>query len=341
MDLDDFIVIGENMHCTRICLSDGKKTARLKDGSEAVVFQFAGEDRRLRVPANWGEISPAYKQGKIKHVGLAIRHWLDGESADDRRDGEDYLRMLAETQIRNGAAYLDVNVDEYGTDIEENAKVMRDVVRFLAANFDSPICVDSSNVTILRAGLAAREATSGRRAILNSVSLERIESLELLQEFNADAVVNAAGAEAMPANVEERLANFAVLMGKLDAAGIERGRIYLDPLVLPISTDPMNGNHFLETVEKASASYPGVHLAGGFSNVSFGMPNRKLLNIAFILMAVEKGCDAGIIDPVLTPVEAIKSYDAESNALGMAKAVLSGEDMFGMAFIEAYRAGTL
>jgi hypothetical protein len=71
------------------------------------------------------------------------------------------------------------------------------------------------------------------------------------------------------------------------------------------------------------------------------MPERKLLNMTFIYLCVESGTDGGIIDPVVTPVSAIVTLDTDSEPFRLARAVLTGEDMFGMEYITAYREGRL
>jgi 5-methyltetrahydrofolate--homocysteine methyltransferase len=145
----------------------------------------------------------------------------------------------------------------------------------------------------------------------------------------------------MPADADERMANFREVIAALDAVGVPRDRLHLDPLVLPISTDPMNGSHFLEATRCAAETFDGVHLNGGLSNISFGMPQRKLLNMVFMRLCIEAGTDGGIIDPVSVPPAAVLEMDTTSESYAMARAVLVGEDMFGMEYISAYREGRL
>ena len=127
----------------------------------------------------------------------------------------------------------------------------------------------------------------------------------------------------------------------LDQAGVPRAHMHLDPLVFPISTDPMHGKNFLETTRQAKQKFKGVRLSGGFSNVSFGMPQRKLLNMVFTYLAVEAGASSGIIDPVTMSPQDIAAMDESSEGFRMAKAFLTGEDMYGMEFIAAHREGRL
>ena len=339
MDVKGFVVVGENIHCTRVVKRGGTRTTTLPDGGEAVAFVKDEEARALPVPADWASVSPAFDDGRIKHVALAVRQVLKGDS-DGKQAGEDYLTYLAERQIRAGATYLDVNVDEYSPDPAVAADVMRFLASFLSARYETPLSIDSSNPDTLRVGLETCRKDIAP-PMINSISLERTDVIELASEFGADCIVNAAGRAAMPASADERMANFRELVPMLEGAGIPRRRIHLDPLVLPISTDPMNGSHFLEATSSANVEFAGVHLNGGLSNISFGMPNRKLLNMAFAYLCAESGTDGGIIDPVSMPVAAIAALDTDGEAFQLAKAVLVGEDMFGMEYITAYREGRL
>jgi 5-methyltetrahydrofolate--homocysteine methyltransferase len=112
-----------------------------------------------------------------------------------------------------------------------------------------------------------------------------------------------------------------------------------DPLVLPISVDGGNGNIFLESTRQVSRRFEGVRPTGGLSNVSFGMPARRLLNITFARLAAEHGGCGGIIDPVSMPTSAIAELDEQSEPFKLAKAVLTGQDAFGGEYIAAFREG--
>ncbi len=339
MDWDTFIVVGENIHCTRIVKRGGIKTVALPGGGEGVKFTSDGVDRVLPIPADWSSVSPAFEEGKVKHVALAIHQTLHGSDAD-KATAEDYLCYLAERQIRGGATFLDLNVDEYSTDPKIQAETMVYMASFLSSRYDTPLSIDSSNPHTLRAGLEVCRKDIAP-PMINSISLERPEVIELAKEFGADAIVNAAGREGMPADDASRMANFRELMGMLDNAGIARNRLHLDPLVLPISVDPLNGAHFLGATAQARAEFEGIHLNGGLSNISFGMPSRKLLNSVFVYLCAEAGTDGGIIDPVSIPVTSLAELDTTSEPFVLAKAVLDGSDMFGMEYITAFREGRL
>jgi 5-methyltetrahydrofolate--homocysteine methyltransferase len=338
MDMSSFIVVGENIHCTRIVKSGGKHAVALPGGGEGVRFTYQGAERVLPVPANWSATSPAYDDGKIRHVQLAVWQARQG-SGEDRQTGLDYLAWAAERQIENGATFLDVNVDEYSNDPAERAEVMTWLASFLAERYETPLSIDSSTTEVLAAGL--ERCRAGTAPMVNSVSLEREDALEVVVEYGAEAIVSAAAKEGLPSGVEDRLENFGGIIEKLEAAGMERPKMHLDALVLPISVDPNNGKTFLEASAQAARRFAGVNLTGGLSNVSFGMPNRKLLNMVFCYLFVEHGGTGGIIDPVSMSPTAIGALDPADDGFQLAKNVLEGVDQFGMEYIAACREGRI
>jgi 5-methyltetrahydrofolate--homocysteine methyltransferase len=192
----------------------------------------------------------------------------------------------------------------------------------------------------MAAGLAACREDVGS-PMSNSVSLERTDCIGAVARYGANVVVSAAGTNTMPSTPDERMANFTEIVGLLDEAGIARSKLFLDPLVFPLSTDGAHGGNFLETTRRAKAQFEGVHLCGGFSNVSFGMPQRKLLNMVFTWLCVEAGADSGIVDPTAMPAAAVAAMDTDSEPFKLAKAFLLGEDMYGTEFIAAHRDGRL
>ncbi len=337
MDMSKFIVIGENIHCTRIVMKGGKNTVELAGGGCGVAFESDGQPRVLRIPDNWAEQSPPYADGKIRHVALAIYQALHGKG-DNPRDGEDYLVWIAQKQIDAGTTFLDVNADEFSNDPVERTEVMSWLAGFLSQRFDVPLSIDSSSIEILAVGLDACRAEAGS-PMVNSISLERPGSLDLITQYNAHAIANAAGRNSLPTDLAERMTNLEEIIGMLDKAGVPLDKMHLDLLVFPVSTDQAHGPAFLEAVREVRKTYPPVHITGGFSNVSFGMPQRSLLSKVFIYLCAEAGADSGIINPVAMSAQSIGDMDTESEPFKLAKAFLLGEDMYGMEFISAHREG--
>ena len=339
MDTKSFITVGENIHCTRIVMSGGTRTDSLPGGGEGLVFKFKGDRNLLPIPGNWQELSPPYADGKIRHIALAVYQALNGASAEERALAELYLLWAADRQVRKDARFLDVNVDEYTNDAKERVEIMSWLAAFLAKNVETSLSIDSSNVDTLVAGL--KQCRKGTTPMINSVSMEREEAADVVVEFKAEAIVSAAAKKGLPQTVDERLANFEEIVAILEKRGVAHRRMHLDPLVFPISVDPMNGKNFFEATKAVRARFPEANITGGLSNISFGMPNRKLLNMVFTRLFVEAGGNGGIIDPVQMPVEEVAALDPGSESFNLAQAVLDGTDMFGGEYIAAFRDGRI
>lgn len=339
MKIEKFSVIGENIHCTRVYKKDGK-FVDASPGREAVLYHDAeGASARLPIPPELLEQSD-WPSGKVRHCAVAVRQGMRG-TGEGKQCGEEYLRALALRQQRAGAAFLDVNVDEYSTDVEERQAAMRWLVDLLSSVVSIPLSIDSSNTDVLRCGLERCNRDTGR-PMINSISLERVDAIPVAAEFGAVVIASAAGEKELPNDTSERLANLERLVGMLKEAGMDADRLYIDPLVFPIATDSNNARDFIEATRATREAYgPEVHLVGGFSNVSFGMPSRKLINQVFTWLAVQAGADGGIVDPFQLNLDVLNRLDTESESFALARDLLLGEDEFGMAFIQAHREGRL
>ena len=117
------------------------------------------------------------------------------------------------------------------------------------------------------------------------------------------------------------------LVEKATAWGVPLENLYIDPLVFPLSTNPQSALATLESIERIMALFPGVHTVCGLSNVSYGLPLRKLINRSFLVACVCHGLDTAIIDPV----------DKQSYGALKAAAMIMGLDDYCMDFISAYR----
>ena len=146
----------------------------------------------------------------------------------------------------------------------------------------------------------------------------------------------------MPQNDVERVTNASRMVDAALSKGIAIQDIYIDALVFPISVDSQFGHHCFDAIRKLRANYgPEIHITGGLSNVSFGLPSRRLINDVFILLAVEAGADSGIIDPVAGDIGRIFSTDRQSRHYQLAEDLLLGRDRNCKAFLRAYRKGEL
>ncbi len=337
MPSNTFVAVGENIHCTRIFKVGGLR-AKTDDGeSYYITFKNDGEDDRLPIPAHFKDGSD-WEAGKVKHCAVAFWQARSGDEPGKQK-GIDYLRNLAIAQHKAGATYLDINVDEYSTDVPERVELMKWAVEQVQAAVPIPVSIDSSDIDILRAGLQACDKTRAK-PMLNSVSLERPDAVEIAIEEGAVVVASAAGVSGLPSTVEERMTNIDAIIATLREKGMKDNEIHVDPLVFPISTDGNNGNSFLATVSQIREKYGSeIHIVAGLSNISFGMPSRKIINQVFSWLAVQAGADGGIVDPLHINGDIIAGMDSSDAQFKLAEDLLTGKDDFGMNFIEAFRKG--
>jgi len=338
---EQFTIIGENIHTTRVVRRNGVRATTLEDGTEAVRYRDieTGEPRLLTVPEHFKKTQP-YQQGMLKHFMIAAWKGVHGE-ADEQAEGAAYVHNEARRQIAAGARFLDLNVDEASYRLEEQKKAMEWMVRTTQQVSTVPPSVDSSNAEIIATGLAAYDGGSDR-PMLNSVALERLDALDLATEHDARVVITAAKVDGMPSSAEERLENVGKVMEAALSKGIAKSDIYVDPLFFPISVDSTYGRHSFDAIKLIRQEFGNeIHITGGMSNVSFGLPKRALINDVFLYWAIDAGADSGIVDPVQTPVEKVFELDLESEPVRLATALLMGEDDFCMNYIGAYRAGKL
>ena len=335
MTTPPLIVIGENIHCTRVALRKGKRIAE-RDGAEVILYESAGgEERALPVTAE-AKRTKDYEEGRVKHVQVAIETAME-TAAGDPAEGLRYIEAQVRHQERAGASFLDLNVDEIAPKLAVQTGAMAWLAATVQGLTDLPLSVDSSSVDVIRAGLEAI-APAKARPMLNSASLERLDALDLAREHDCRVVVTAAGEKGMPDGADERVTN----ASRMVEAALERGfaadDLYIDPLVFPISVDSRFGNHCFDAIRALRARFGDeIHITGGMSNVSFGLPARKLLNEMFVLLAVEAGADGGIMDPVASPPETILAIDRTDPNYKLAEDVLMGRDEHCMEYIRAWR----
>jgi 5-methyltetrahydrofolate--homocysteine methyltransferase len=334
-----FISVGENIHCTRIYKVGGAFVKSLDENTHVIVYQEDGQEKHLPIAERFVEASD-WKNGKVKHAAVAMWQGLHGGGAE-KQAGVDYLHYMVRNQEAHGAAYLDLNVDEFSTAIGEREELIRWAADVIQQVSTVPLSIDSSNVEILKAGLEACDAAQGS-PMVNSVSLERKDAIQIARDAGAVVIAAATGETSMPTNKEERITNLKSLVAQLERAGFALPQIYLDPLVFPVSVDPKNGLMILETIEELRKEYGReVHFAPGLSNISYGMPNRKLINQVFTYLCVRRGLDGGIVDPIQINEKVLTALDPKSESFQLTEAFLTGQDQFGMNYISAVRAGKI
>jgi 5-methyltetrahydrofolate--homocysteine methyltransferase len=193
-----------------------------------------------------------------------------------------------------------------------------------------PLCLDSADPTALRSALPLCK----QRPMINSITDEpaRYQAvLPLLKEYRAKVIALCMGAAGPPTGVEDRIATACRLLDGLTAEGMALDDVYLDLCVLPVSTGPEHGKALLEAIGQIRGRYPGVHISAGVSNVSFGLPVRKLLNEVFLVLLMARGLDAAIVDPC----------DRQLMMNLKAAEALLGRDEYCVEYLRAYREGKL
>ncbi len=347
-----FTIIGENIHATRSFARQGKNVVTV-DGVEAVAFKDAvtGADRTCPICSPVAT-SAEFAKNKVKHIRNALLLGMGGDGALDAkltgevseeaaRAGRDYLIAAAIRQQRNGAHFLDVNVDEMSPDEGVRVRAMEWLVGLLEGAVGVPLSLDSSSLTVLEAGFRASTRPKGP-LMLNSASAERPEALDLAAANGASVVLSAAGIGGLPSTVQGRMDNANAIYAQALERGIVPADCHVDMLVLPVGVDAESGNNFLGAVRQFRAEHgPEVRLTGGLSNVSFGLPNRKLVNDVFLALAIDAGVDSGIVDPNVVSPGRVSAMDRDAKPFRMAADVLTGVDMFAMEYLTAYRAGEL
>lgn len=240
------------------------------------------------------------------------------------------IQELARKQVDDGANMLDVNSSAASGDCEEN---MEWLVKTVQEVVSVPLCIDSPNVREIEKGLKAYNYTNGK-ALINSITgeKERIDNLlPVIKKYNCAVVALTMDERGIPGNARTRIEIAGNLINLLTDNGISLTDIYIDPLIMPISTDDRNGLIALETIRGVKESYPEVKTVLGLSNISFGLPERKILNQIFMVLAMSYGIDGAIAD----------STDKRLMAIIKAASALLGKDNFCLEYIKAYREGKL
>ncbi len=243
------------------------------------------------------------------------------------RDADAIVKVAIE-QVRAGADYLDVNGGDprAGKEVEN----MRWLMELICSNTDAGVAVDSADPEAAREGLSMARGKS----ILNSVSLEshRLESmLPIAADHDCMVIALLMSDEGTPTGVQDRAERAEKLIEKLTSIGKTEEEIIIDPCFLPISADPTSGPAVIDAIAEIHRRFPNVHIGGGVSNISYGLPKRRFVNLTALTLAIYHGMDVAIIDPC---VEGIMGsiYSAEA---------VAAKDEFCMNYITAKREGKL
>lgn len=205
------------------------------------------------------------------------------------------LLELARSQSSAGADYLDVNVGTGSGTQQDEMDAMAWAVETIQQEVETPLCIDSADPQVLEAGLKVLQDSPG---LINSTKASDTylkAVIPLAREFDKPLVGLAMDQEGIPKKVEKRVEACLKIADACTEYGIDTSNLFFDPLVLPVATDVSQGKVTLDTISAIKKAVPKAKTVMAVSNVSFGLPKRKIFNTAFLHMAIMAGLDAAIL----------------------------------------------
>ena len=239
-------------------------------------------------------------------------------------DGDrEFIQNEAKNQDQAGGDYIDANA---GTFVGEEAEKLKWVIEAVQEVTEKPLCIDSPDPEVIKAMVPLVKKTP----MINSITLEpeRLEGiLPIVAENKTKVIALCQSEDAMADTADDKVKMAEQLVEKVTVAGIPLDDLYIDPLVYPLSTNTLSAVATLEAIERIMKGFPGVHTTCGLTNVSYGLPARKLVNRTFLVSAIGRGLDSAILDPT------------DNSLYGALKAALSvnGLDEYCMEYITAFR----
>jgi 5-methyltetrahydrofolate--homocysteine methyltransferase len=238
-----------------------------------------------------------------------------------------FIQHEAKVQAAAGAGYIDVNA---GTFVGEEATHLQWVIETVQEVIDLPLCIDSPDPSVIKAIIPLVKKTP----MINSITLEpfRLEGiLPLVADHKTKVIALCQSGDFIADTAEAKLKIAGKLVEKVGSAGIPLDHLYIDPLVYPLATNDQSALATLDAIEQIMREFPGVHTTCGLTNVSYGLPNRKLVNRTFLVAAIARGLDSAILD--LTDKQL---FGGLRTAL-----MIVGKDEFCMQYITAFRDGKI
>lgn len=236
---------------------------------------------------------------------------------------EDFIRNLAVKQAEARANFLDVCAS---TAPEVEVETLKWLIEIVQDATDTPLAIDSPNARTIEAVLPYAK----RPGLINSVSEEgdKCEVIyPLIKGTEWQVIGLTCDSNGIPSDVQTRINITNILVEKASKYDITPDRIYIDPLVIALSTDNNSLLKFIGTTRQIKELYPTIKVTSGLSNISFGMPLRKVVNQNFLTLAMYAGMDSAIMDPL----------NRDMMATIYATEALLGKDKFCRKFSTAYR----
>jgi 5-methyltetrahydrofolate--homocysteine methyltransferase len=249
----------------------------------------------------------------------------------------DFIMSEVKNQVEAGADVIDLNAGAFiGSETEDLVWLIDTADKILDKK--ARIAIDSVNPKAIIAALDELEKLERRsddnKPIINSVTAEEEklrEILPLVKQYDAQLVGMCMGEQGIPNSAQERCDMGNKILDEAEKIGIPAEDLYLDALVMPISTDVTKGKLTLDTIKLLKELTPTPNTIVGLSNISYGLPMKPLINQTFLAMALVMGLDAALLNPL----------DKRLMAMLKAGDTILGRDDFCMKYITAYRNGDL
>lgn len=225
-------------------------------------------------------------------------------------------------QVDAGAHILDVNAGIPGGD---EPALLKGAVEAVISVVEVPLCIDSANPVALEAALSVYPG----KALINSTTAEEHMMnviLPLAKEYDAAVIGVITDDDGIPATPQARLKTAEKILARAGKQGIPSEDIIIDTLALTVGADHNAGRITLDSISLIRKEL-GVNISLGASNVSFGLPDRKIINIAYLALAISRGMTVAITDPTIPEIQTML----------LACDLLMGHDEYGMNWIKAYR----
>ena len=248
--------------------------------------------------------------------------------AIEKRDA-DFIKNEAVSQVQAGAGanFIDLNC---GTFLDEETALMQWLITTVRSVVQTPLCIDSPSPETIKAAL---KFYNSKPVIVNSITAEEGRADQILpsvKEYDTFVVALTMDETGIPRTAEERTKMAERILRFAERHGVAREKIYFDPLIQPVGSDQEQGRIALRTIAMIKR-LGNTRVVCGLSNISFGLPNRSLLNATFLAMCIAAGLDAVMIDPLNEKLTSILS----------AALVLTGKDQYCMNYIQKFRESRL
>lgn len=237
----------------------------------------------------------------------------------------DYIRDLAMKQKEAGAHFIDVCA---GTEPKAEKEALEWLMDVVQDAVDLPLCIDSPNARTIEAVFNRAE----KPGLINSVSLEGDKCqviYPLIKGTEWQVIALTCNNHGIPSDVDTKVNIAKTLVAEAAQYDISPDRIHIDPLVMALSTENKSLLNFMESVKQIKSLYPTIKITSGLSNISFGMPARKIVNSNFMTLAIYGGMDSAIMNPL----------DNSMMGAVYATEALMGRDNFCRKYNKAFRKG--